>query len=147
MEIAKKILNVLGANLVSLLIKLVDAIKSVFGYLDHNLSYKEQKEAKKEEKKEKDEIKDICDHGSLDDLFDKFTRVSLVFLSFSFIAGCISTNDVDVQVTKQWEGHYLSEKDFYKATREIELEKNESIWVLSNRSLNRVLNSQRNNKK
>ena len=53
-------------------------------------------------------------------------------------AGC-TTVTVNIDPVKSWEGHYLTTNDFYKATSDISLEKGESIWVLSDRTLNRVL--------
>lgn len=46
---------------------------------------------------------------------------------------------VNVDPVKSWEGHYKSTNDFYKATKNIQLENDESIWVLSDKTLNRVL--------
>lgn len=60
----------------------------------------------------------------------------------SVFAGCCSisnNNDVEITPTKQWEGHYYSVKDVQKAVDGLKLEKNESVWMISNRTLNRVL--------
>ena len=53
-----------------------------------------------------------------------------------FAAGCHTTN---IQTTKTWEGHFKDIESFKTTTDNITLEKNESIWVLSDRTLNRVL--------
>lgn len=56
------------------------------------------------------------------------------------VAGCSSPAvEIDLQTTRQWEGHYYKAEDFYAATRSVALERGESIWVLSNRTLERVL--------
>jgi len=62
--------------------------------------------------------------------------VALIVLSL-FISGCAS--DLTVESTKQWEGHYYSYVEFTNSTYKISLEKNESIWVLSNNTLKRLL--------
>lgn len=53
--------------------------------------------------------------------------------------GCVSSNDISIQPTRTWENHYTSVKDFKAGTACIELQKGESIWVLSNSTLKRVL--------
>lgn len=53
-------------------------------------------------------------------------------------AGCISY-EAQIQVTKSYEGHFMTTNDFYKATKNMQLDKDESVWVLSNRTLKRVL--------
>lgn len=64
-----------------------------------------------------------------------------VFLAILlFLSGCISikTGPV-VETVRPWEGHYYTTNDFNKATQTIELNEGESIWVLSNRTLTRLL--------
>jgi hypothetical protein len=53
-----------------------------------------------------------------------------------FLVGC---TNVSIQTTKKWEGHCMTVEDFKSATSNIALEADESIWVLSNRTLKRVL--------
>lgn len=157
MNLISKIIDYIGKDLGSILVRVIGAAKIVFGYLEHRLTYKEVKEAKKEAEKaakeekkliekEQKSIKDICDKGSLDDLLNKFLKTSVIVLASLSIAGCATGVDLEVTTTRQWEGHYFTEKDFYKATRELDLQKNESIWVLSNATLNKILTSQRNDK-
>ena len=55
------------------------------------------------------------------------------------LTGCIHTHDVQVNTVKHWEGHYMDTNAFYKATQNIQLGTNETIWVLSDRTLNNVL--------
>jgi hypothetical protein len=54
------------------------------------------------------------------------------------LCGCISY-EPKVETIKTWENHYFTTNDFYKATENIKLEKGESIWVLSNSTLSRLL--------
>lgn len=59
-------------------------------------------------------------------------------LSLFALVGCVSDQPT-IQTVKSWEGHYMSVEDFNKQTNNIKLDKDESIWVLSNRTLKRVL--------
>jgi hypothetical protein len=52
------------------------------------------------------------------------------------LSGCVS---VTLNSTKSWEGHFKNVEEFKAATENITLDKNETIWVLSNRTLKRVL--------
>lgn len=63
--------------------------------------------------------------------------IMLTLMAISLICGCCSTPKVES--TKQWEGHYMTVDDFKKSTNMIDLDKNESIWVLSNSTLKRLL--------
>lgn len=141
-----RILDLLGKDLSGLLTKAIDTAKVVFSYLDHRLVYKEKKQLEKEQKTESKEIKDICDKGSLSDLLDKFMKTSAVVLVV-FLVGCTTAPDLQVTTTRQWEGHYFSEKEFHKATDQMSLQKGESVWVMSNKTLNKILTSQRNDKR
>lgn len=67
----------------------------------------------------------------------KNTIILLVVLICTLTSGCITS--VTVDPVKSWEGHYMTTNDFYQATQNIQLDKNESIWVLSDKTLNRVL--------
>ena len=129
-----KVLEVVGKDLSKLLMKALDAVKEVFSFLKHRQEYKEEKEIEK-----------ICDKGSLDDLLEKFTRVTAIALVL-FLHGC-ATTQLEVTTTRQWEGHYFTAREFHEATSQIDLQKDESIWVLSNKTLNKILTSQRNDKK
>lgn len=55
------------------------------------------------------------------------------------LTGCITKQQPVVEATKQWEGHYFTAEEFQKGTESLKLEKNESVWVLSDRTLARVL--------
>lgn len=61
-----------------------------------------------------------------------------VILVSIVLCGCM-TPDPKVESTKPWEGHYYSVDEFKGKTSDIELDNNESIWVLSNHTLNRLL--------
>ena len=67
--------------------------------------------------------------------------VKVLFLALLIAcSGCISIGVTpEVQTTKQWENHYMTVEDFKNGTANIELDKDESIWVLSNSSLSRLL--------
>lgn len=64
-------------------------------------------------------------------------RKTIAFLSILTLCGCVT--EVNVETTKQWEGHYFSTNDFVNATKNINLDKGESIWVLNNTTLKRLL--------
>jgi len=62
------------------------------------------------------------------------------------IPGCISfTVEPKVETTKSWEGHFMNTNDFRNAVRDIQLSEGESVWVLSNRTLSRVLKNVKEN--
>ena len=61
----------------------------------------------------------------------------VVVVILMLLSGCRTT--LNVSTTRQWEGHYFSTNDFYKATSNIQLDNEESIWVLSDKTLNNVL--------
>lgn len=63
----------------------------------------------------------------------KYIIISTVLL----FSGCINMTTIDP--VKSWEGHFMTVDDFKKATNDITLDDDESIWVLSDRTLNRVL--------
>lgn len=53
------------------------------------------------------------------------------------MSGCI--NKVTIEATKSWENHYYTVEDFKKGTKNLILDKDESVWVLSNTTLSRLL--------
>ena len=59
-------------------------------------------------------------------------------LALVLVCGCMS-NEIVVQATKPYEGHYMTVEDFKNGTSSSTLEKGESIWVLSNTTLKRLL--------
>lgn len=54
------------------------------------------------------------------------------------IAGCWTPQPV-VESTEAWEGHYLSKDVAQEAVDKIELKEGQSIWILSNSTLKRLL--------
>lgn len=56
-------------------------------------------------------------------------------------AGCLT--DPKVESTKPWEGHYFTAQELNEKTKDIQLDKDESVWVLSNHTLNRLLKNTR----
>ena len=61
-------------------------------------------------------------------------------IAMIFASGCISIKyEPKIEVVKPYEGHYMTTNDFYKATSNMQLEEGESVWVLSNRTLKRVI--------
>lgn len=65
-------------------------------------------------------------------------KTAILIVLTSLLCGCV-TDKIEVQTTRSWEGHYMTLQTFYMSTTNIVLEKDESIWVLSNRTLNRLL--------
>ena len=64
-------------------------------------------------------------------------KIILALAMAILCCGCCSTPKVES--TKPWEGHYMTVDDFKQSTNVIDLDKNESIWVLSNSTLKRLL--------
>ena len=58
-------------------------------------------------------------------------------LASAMLVGCVTP--INVESTKQWEGHYKTVEEFHEKTNGIVLDKDESIWILSNHTLNRLL--------
>lgn len=52
--------------------------------------------------------------------------------------GCITTQ-IEAPVVRPWEGRYESQAAAAKAAETIRLEKGESVWLLSNSTLKRLL--------
>lgn len=92
----------------------------------------------------------MANRGTLDDLLDLKRTANALAAAFVLagVAGCSSpVVEVDFQASRSWEGHYFEVGDFYEATRSVSLERGESIWVLSNRTLERVLTQTQKNEK
>jgi len=69
-----------------------------------------------------------------------FKAIAIATLA-AMISGCI--RDVVVETTKPWEGHYYTQDECKDTADSITLEKNESVWILSNRTLKRLLDNTR----
>lgn len=54
------------------------------------------------------------------------------------LCGCI-TKQIEAPVVRPWEGRYESRKAAVSAAQAIQLEKGESVWLLSNSTLKRLL--------
>ena len=67
-------------------------------------------------------------------------RTIYAMMLASMLSGCMSKAPV-VQSTKPWENHYMDTASFYEGTKDIKLNEGESIWVLSNKTLARLLNN------
>ena len=145
-KILTLITDLLGKGLISAICKLCDAVTCVFQYL----RAKDEKKQKDAEQKEiadaEKEIADACDNGSLDDLMDatekmkktknkKFMTLAAVLLLA--VSGCVTT--VDVYPAKSWEGRYDNESKLLEAAKNVDLGAGESVWLLSNRTMKRLL--------
>lgn len=53
------------------------------------------------------------------------------------LSGCRTA--IDVYPAKSWEGRYDDEAKLVEAANAVQLEKGESVWMLSNRTLKRLL--------
>ena len=135
----------LGSKIGQFLLDIASFAKNVIKFLQYLADKKEKKEKIKREIKKNNEIQDICNNGTLDDLLRKFNKISILALCL-VIAGCQMSNE-PIITTNVWEGHYKDETSFYKATRDIQLKKGESIWVLSNRTLSQLLINERKERK
>ena len=61
----------------------------------------------------------------------------MLLTSIFLMTGCII--QPTIESTKPWEQHYKSVDEFKKGTENIILDENETIWVMSNKTLNRLL--------
>ena len=61
----------------------------------------------------------------------------LFIFALSILAGCATSPKVET--TKPWEGHYFDTNSINAAIQKIQLEKKESVWILSNSTLKRLL--------
>lgn len=66
--------------------------------------------------------------------------MTYVAMLAAICCGCMTKQPV-VESTKSWENHYMDSKSFYEGTKDIKLDEGESIWVLSNKTLARLLNN------
>lgn len=90
---------------------------------------------KKEKEERLDKTDEVCDKGKIEDLLNLKS-----FILISILGSCLGCNTLPpIEPTKPWENHYFNVEDFKTATQDITLEKNESIWVISNHTLKRLL--------
>lgn len=62
--------------------------------------------------------------------------IAILFLMMA--VGCINANPT-VETVKPWEGHFFTTEEAKANVESMQLEENESVWILSNRTLKRVL--------
>ena len=55
------------------------------------------------------------------------------------LSGCFTQQAPVVEPTKKWENHYMTAEQFYEGTKDMQLAEGESIWVMSNKTLARLL--------
>ena len=61
-----------------------------------------------------------------------------ITLIYALLFSCCITN-IEVPTTKSWEGRYESSEDINRVVKTIELQKNESVWILYNSTLKILL--------
>ena len=64
-------------------------------------------------------------------------KYSYALLAAFLLSGCQSV--LNVESTQPWEGHYYTKQQLEDAVRSINLNDGESIWMMSNHTLNRLL--------
>ena len=76
----------------------------------------------------------------MEDLLDLKSKVGVLVLAAGLLSagGCVSEK-IELTPTRQWEGHFMKQQDAQNAIWKCRLEKGESIWILSNATLKRVL--------
>ena len=139
LELLKNLVGNLGKSIGIVLVLLFTSVDKVVDFLKFMVKRKDQKEKQEEIDQHNQDLQDICDNGTLTDLINR--KILFFALIFSvLLQGCFSLGPkIDVNTTRPWEGHYMNVQDFLEKTRDIQLEDNESIWVLSNRTLYTLL--------
>ena len=64
-------------------------------------------------------------------------KTFIVAMLATSMYGCMT--QPKIEATKQWEDHYYSVEDLKKKIETIKLDEDESIWMMSNHTLNRLL--------
>ena len=62
----------------------------------------------------------------------------ILSIAAATLCGCV-TKQIEAPVVRTWEGRYESRKAAVAAAQAIQLEKNESVWLLSSSTLKRLL--------
>jgi hypothetical protein len=134
------LIKIITSQTLRTITKICSTVQCVIKYLSEKFHYQKKKEENEQKMKDFKTIDDVCDNGSIDDLFDlKNKVVKIILISSMFaISGCINFHP-EVKTTKPWENHYKTVEEFQNGTKDMQLEKGESIWVLSNSSLSRLL--------
>ena len=69
-------------------------------------------------------------------------KKTVIFILLAFaISGC--TTKPTIESTKPWEGHYYTVDELKDKVDTIKLDKDESMWLMSNHTLNRLLKNTR----
>lgn len=140
-QLVKDIVFKLGDKLADVLIGLTAAARAFFQYKNRKLDEKNRKEAEAKQEKKQTELEKAVDSGTLVDLLDAVRKNSVKTAVAAFMlvsCGCISRN-IEIQPTNAWEGRYSDRETALEALRGCRLERGQSIWILSNRTLKRVL--------
>lgn len=64
-------------------------------------------------------------------------KLYFIALILFITSGCMS--NININTIKPWEGRYETKKDIVNAITDMNLEKNESVWILSNSTMKRLL--------
>lgn len=140
-QLVKDIVFKLGDKLADVLIGLTAAARAFFQYKNRKLDEKNRKEAEAKQEKKQTELEKAMDSGTLVDLLDAVRKNSVKTAVAAFMlvsCGCISRN-IEIQPTNAWEGRYSDRETALEALRGCRLERGQSIWILSNHTLKRVL--------
>ena len=130
--------NIISNSIVGILASLCSSVDSVFKYLLKRQEIKEKQKKQKEIDENNKDLKDVCDNGTLSELLKIFS----IIMSLGLIIGCQS---IEIKTTNNWEGHYFTVQEFNERTKDIKLNKKESIWVLSNDTLYKLLKQKQEN--
>lgn len=130
--------NISLNNIVNILISICSSVDSIFTYLLKRQKNKEKQEKEKKIDNYNKELEDTCNNGTLEQLLKIF---SFMF-TIGILNGCYS---IELKTTNDWEGHYFTVQEFNERTKNIKLDKKESIWVLSNDTLYKLLMKKQEN--
>jgi hypothetical protein len=64
-------------------------------------------------------------------------KLYFIALILFITSGCMS--NININTIKSWEGRYETKKDIVNAITNMNLDKNESVWILSNSTMKRLL--------
>ena len=72
----------------------------------------------------------------------RLIELSILFALLVGLTGCISTR-LEIKTTYPWEGHYMSVEEFLsnESVKNISLDNDDSIWLLSNDTLKLILSN------
>lgn len=55
------------------------------------------------------------------------------------ICACAGCQTITVDPVQSWEGHFYTTNEVHQAIQKLELKKGQSVWILSDSTLSRVL--------